>query len=388
MHELKMDAPEHGDSFRLRPLATVVLAAAATLYVLRLAGPVIVPVLLALLFAYALEPVVSRLVRWRMPRPAAAAIAFALLAILIGETGHSVAGQLSSFLDGLPAALADVNVHVDRGSGDHPSPLSRVQEAAAALSTPLPRPAAEDVKRVTIVRGGFDVRTYLLDATQGILNSAVQVLAVALLTFLLLATGDLYKRKLVRLAGPDWIKKRITLDVIRLIDQQIERYLVARLLISGLVAIGTGIPLWLLGVARPIMWGFVAGALNVIPFIGPAGAVALVAGAAFLQFHTIAAGACCRRRRDDRRGDRGKRHHAVDHGSRGRVEYGGGIRERAVLGLDVGRVGTAACSPHHRRCEGSGRSHRTAGAARRAAREIAVSRSSAEPARRAPCPAG
>jgi predicted PurR-regulated permease PerM len=119
------------------------------------------------------------------------------------------------------------------------------------------------------------------------LTSIVQAVVVGLLSFLLLATGDLYKRKLVRLAGPDWISKRITLDVIRLIDRQIERYLLARLLISAMVAAGTALPLWLLGVARPIMWGLVAGALNVIPFIGPAVAVALIAGAAFLQFRAI-----------------------------------------------------------------------------------------------------
>ncbi len=286
MHELKMDGPGGDGGFRVRTFATVVLAVGAILYVLRLAGAVVVPVLIALLFAYALEPIVSRLVRWRVPRPVAAAVAFALVAVLIGEVGRSVADQLSSFLDGLPAALADVNVHPP-GSGSQPGPLSRVQQAAATLTAPSTSATATGAKRVSIVRGAFDVRAYLIGATRGILNSAVQVLAVGLLTFLLLATGDLYKRKLVRLAGPDWISKRVTLDVIRLIDQQIERYLVARLLISTLVAVGTAVPLWMLGVARPIMWGLVAGALNIIPFIGPAAAVALVAGAAFLQFHTI-----------------------------------------------------------------------------------------------------
>ncbi len=285
MHELKMDASERA-SVHIRTYAIVVLAVAAVLYVLRLAAPIIVPVLVALLIAYALEPVVSRLVRWRVPRPLAAAVAFVLLAVLLVATVRSVASQLSSFLDGLPAALADVNVRGGTG-GVHPTPLSRMQEAAAALSAPTGEPTPDGVQRVRVVRDDFDVRGYLLDATRGILNSAVQVFAVGLLTFLLLATGDLYKRKLVRLAGPDWISKRITLDVIRLIDQQVERYLVARLWISALVAVGTAVPLWLLGVARPIMWGLVAGALNVIPFIGPAAAVALVAGAAFLQFHTV-----------------------------------------------------------------------------------------------------
>jgi predicted PurR-regulated permease PerM len=281
-----MDAPAEDGGFRMRTVASVVLAAALTLYVLRLAGPILVPLLVALLLAYALEPTVAALVRWRIPRPVAAAAAFFLVALLVGSVGRSVADQISSFLDDLPAALADVNSRGgSRASG--PGAFAHIQEAADTLGAPSGGRTANGASRITIMSGGFDVRAYLLGATRGILTSIVQAVVVGLLSFLLLATGDLYKRKLVRLAGPDWISKRITLDVIRLIDRQIERYLLARLLISAMVAAGTALPLWLLGVARPIMWGLVAGALNVIPFIGPAVAVALIAGAAFLQFRAI-----------------------------------------------------------------------------------------------------
>ena len=166
MHEVKMDAPGHGDSSRVRPLATAVLRAAAALYVLRLAGPVVVPVLLA----------VTRVCAGAAGQPAGAlahaasgraAFVFALLAF-IGEAGRSVADAVG-FLDGLPAALAEVSVHVDRGSGHPPGPLSRVQQAAAVSTRAqrrLPRRQAGD-----IVRGGFDVRAYLRGATRGMLNS-------------------------------------------------------------------------------------------------------------------------------------------------------------------------------------------------------------------------
>jgi len=110
---------------------------------------------------------------------------------------------------------------------------------------------------------------------------------VALLTFLLLATGDLYKRKLVKLAGPRLARRKITIDVINTIDRQIERYLQVRLAISGIVAVATGAALGLLGVNHALMWGLAAGALNVLPYIGPCVAIVLIALAAFLQFQTI-----------------------------------------------------------------------------------------------------
>jgi predicted PurR-regulated permease PerM len=277
------------DGVPIRTPAAVVLGGAVALYALRLAGPVVVPVLVALLLAYVLEPLVAGLVRWRLPRPAAAAAAFFAVAVLAGSVGRTAAAEVASFLDDLPAALASAHLPGAIHTGE-PGPLARLQQAASELRGRR-APSPDGVKHVTIVTGGFDVRDYLLGATRGILSSIAQLLIVAFLTFLLLATGDLYKRKLVRLAGPDWVSKRITLDVIREIDRQIERYLGVRVLISAIVATATAIPLWMLGVARPAMWGLVAGALNVMPFIGPAAAVALISGAAFLQFHTVEAAA-------------------------------------------------------------------------------------------------
>src|SRR5581483_6391994 len=108
------------------------------------------------------------------------------------------------------------------------------------------------------------------------------------LTFLILATGDLYKRKLVKLAGPSLADRRVTVEVMRAIDAQIERYLLVRLLISVIVAAATGIGLWAVGLADAAAWGVLAGVLNVIPFIGPTIAIVLVAAAALLQFQTLA----------------------------------------------------------------------------------------------------
>lgn len=61
----------------------------------------------------------------------------------------------------------------------------------------------------------------------------------------------------------------------------------ARVLISAIVAAGTAVGLWAIGVRDPLVLGLIAGVLNVLPFAGPAAGVALAALVAFLQFHTI-----------------------------------------------------------------------------------------------------
>jgi len=62
---------------------------------------------------------------------------------------------------------------------------------------------------------------------------------------------------------------------------------VARLLISAIVAGSTWLGLWALGVRQPFVLGVVAGVFNVMPFIGPTAAVALITLVAFLQFNTL-----------------------------------------------------------------------------------------------------
>jgi len=117
-------------------------------------------------------------------------------------------------------------------------------------------------------------------------SGATRLAAVALLTLLLLLGGEALKRKVIGLAGPR-AQKKLTRDVIKAIDRQIERYLVARVMISAFVAAATWLGLWALGVRDALVLGLVAGVLNVLPFIGPGVAIALVALVAFVQFHAI-----------------------------------------------------------------------------------------------------
>ena len=68
--ESREEAPSTAPSVpvHVRNVALVVLAVIACLAVLHWAATVIVPLLLGIVFSYALTPVVNRLVSWRLPR--------------------------------------------------------------------------------------------------------------------------------------------------------------------------------------------------------------------------------------------------------------------------------------------------------------------------------
>jgi hypothetical protein len=98
---------------------------------------------------------------------------------------------------------------------------------------------------------------------------AMQVVMILFLSFFLLASGDLYRRKLVKIAGPSLEKKKITLQILRDIDYQIERFLVVQLFTSTLVGLATWLALRWIGFEQAALWGLIAGVFNSIPYFGP-----------------------------------------------------------------------------------------------------------------------
>jgi predicted PurR-regulated permease PerM len=276
---------------RVRAAAVSVIVAVAALLVLREAKAFIVPVLASILCAYALEPAVAMLRRWGVPRPLAAIIIYMLLAVAAIGAAQAARTRVTRFVDTLPTLIAEFRASATPDAGDAPGPLDHLQQTAKTIQQTAAEyapPAAPGVRRVTLVEPRFDIRAYLTSASVGLARLGVQVVAIAVMTFLLLVAGDVWRQKLVTIAGPRRADKRVTMDVINSIDRQIERYLIVRVLICGIVAVATGVPIALMGVDNAAVLGLLAGVLNVVPYIGPASGIVMVTLATYLQFKTIA----------------------------------------------------------------------------------------------------
>ena len=274
--------------------ALAIFAVAGAAFAVREGAALLAPLLVSVLLAYALEPCVVLLARCRLPRTLAIIAVYALLFGALIGVGLLAKRQVAAFVDALPATVEGVQKAVADARGetrrsDASGAIEHLQHAAtdlqAAIDASAPPPPVS-VTRVAPVKTPFNVREYLAAASLTIAASAAQLGAIAILTLLLLLGGEALKRKLIAIAGPR-AQKKVTHDVIKAIDRQIERYLVARVLISAMVAAATWIGMWMLGVRQPLVLGLIAGVLNVMPFIGPAAAVALIGLVAFLQFHTV-----------------------------------------------------------------------------------------------------
>jgi predicted PurR-regulated permease PerM len=203
----------------------------------------------------------------------------------VGAVGYSLRYQASAFIDSLPETARRVRAAVQDTRGA-PSAITQVQRAANEIQKPSRTPgdgpaAPSGVTRVQIEATPFSARELIWWGTGGILAFAGQVVVVIVLVFYFLAAGDLYKRKIVKIIGSTLSEKRLTVEILNDIDAHIGRYLIARSLVSAIVGVATWAAFWWLGMPEPGVWGFGAGLLNVIPYVGP---IAIAAGSALVGF--------------------------------------------------------------------------------------------------------
>ena len=308
----------------VRSLSLVVLAVLASVFALQWAKAVVVPILLGVIFSYALAPVVDRLQRWRVPRAAGAGAVLVAIVSLVSWGVWVFSDDATSLVETLPTVAQKVRQGLE-GARRKPSgsAIDKVQQAADEIERAAEQQAASQtaaarasgasgasgvtggrraspagpttttttalpgVTRVVVERSSFNVRDYLWTGTLGLFSFLGQLAIVFFVTLFLLASGDTFRRKMVKLAGPRLSQKKITIQALDEVGEQIQRYLLVQLATSVIVGVATGVAFLALGLNNAGAWGVIAGITNLVPYVG-----ALVVGAGsaivgFIQFDSL-----------------------------------------------------------------------------------------------------
>lgn len=276
----------------VRSVSLVVLATLASVFMLRWASAVFIPVMVGLLFSYGLSPVVDWLAHRRIPRALSAAVLVLGIVFGVGATVYSLSDDAGKLVESLPVAAQKLRYSIRALQGKQDNTLATMQKAASQLEQAAEEanraaPVDRGVQRVQIEKPKFAIKDYLWSGTMGLLAMLGQIGMVALITFFLMASGDTFRRKLVKLAGPTLSSKKITLQALNEINDQIQRYMLVQLFTSGVVGIATWLCFLAVGLEHAAVWGIAAGVLNLVPYIGN---VIITAGSAmvgFLQFGTL-----------------------------------------------------------------------------------------------------
>jgi predicted PurR-regulated permease PerM len=275
----------------IRSAALTVLAALAIVLVLQYAQAMIIPIVLGVLISYALEPIVARLTRWHLPRPLAAAIVLLGLVAATGWTLYSLRSQASAIIEQLPQAAKRFRQAMENERPPAAAAIQQVQKAATELeqaaNAAAPKPPVTGIQRVQVEAAPINITDYVMWGSLGIVAAIGQFVLILFLVYFLLASGDLYRRKIVKIVGPSLTEKKLTVQILSEIDRQIEMFLLVQVFTSTIVALATWLAFRALGMEQAAVWGLLAGIFNSIPYFGPVLVTGGTSVVAFLQFGNV-----------------------------------------------------------------------------------------------------
>ena len=297
--DVESDAESEPEPTRLtvpvdvRSTSLVVIAVLMSVFALHWAREVIIPIMIGLMFSYALTPVVDFLHRGRVPRPLAAALLLVAILSGVGWTVYTLRDDADNLIESLPQAAQQLRETVRKLRSGPSGNIEKVQKAATQLELATTDNSAgwpavpRGVARVQIEKPAFDIKDYLVVGAVHAAQIAGQVTIVVFITFFLLASGDVFRRKMARIAGPTFARRRITVQAMNEITRQIQRYLAVQLLTSVMVGLAVGITFWGLGMKHFAVWGIVAAILDLIPYLGSLALALTSAVVALTQFGSL-----------------------------------------------------------------------------------------------------
>jgi predicted PurR-regulated permease PerM len=249
--------------------AVWIVAIVAVVFLLRAASQLLIPIVLAVLFSYALEPVVAWLARRHVPRLAGAGAVLAIILGLSGWGAYSLRDDALQALEALPDAARRARALV--WSGGQSGPGRQVQRAAEAIqgspqTDSVETPGAGEDRQP---RSTGAMSDWVQRVVGSVLALAGHITVIVFLVFFLLISGSHFRTRILEIAGPHLERRRITASIIDDINAQIQRFLLVHLFTAAVVAAATwGVLAWM-GVSQAAVWGILAGVFNSIPYFGP-----------------------------------------------------------------------------------------------------------------------
>ncbi|MGH7589429.1 MAG: AI-2E family transporter [Gemmatimonadota bacterium] len=250
-------------------------------YTLYFARDFILPVVLAFLLTFLLAPVVRGLHRIRVPETIGAALV--ILAVLSGVVYgvYSLSGPAGDWVERAPQGLR----RIERRVRDFQRPVSEVREAAEQVQEQVEEIAGQgrQGRRTEVQVEGQTLTGVVLSQTQAFLAGAIVTI---ILLYFLLASGDLFLRKLVRVL-PRLSDKKAAIEIARDMEDHISKYLVTVTLINVGLGVAVGGAMRLAGMPNPVLWGVAAAVTNFVPYLGSVVTLGMIALVSLLTFEEL-----------------------------------------------------------------------------------------------------
>lgn len=243
----------------IRSVALTVLMLLGVLYTLYFARSFLLPIVLAILLSLLFAPLV-RTLQQRLRIPAGIGAAVVLLGILgaIGTGAAFVIEPANAWIQTVPERIPELQSRLKAFQ----RPIEKVRAASEQVQqlTDLNRRADQP----TVKLGGGGPADLFMTQTPAFLAN---LFVMIILLYFMLASGDLFLRKLVRMI-PTFPDKRRAVEIAHEIESRVARYLRTVTVINLGLGAAIGLAAWLVGFENFILWGVLGFLLNFVPYVG------------------------------------------------------------------------------------------------------------------------
>lgn len=253
----------------------------ATLYTLYFASDFAIPVVAAFILSLVFAPIIRRLSRFGMP----SAVSGALVVII--------------FVGSLSAGVAVLSDSASEWLNRAPIVVSQLERKLRTLKRPVEqvKEASEKVEKLTDVgNDGATARgqNVVVKPTGGVLKQmfgtmqtvTVQLGVTLVLLFFLIASGDVFKVKLVT-TMPRFQDKKRALCIWRDVEENVSVYLLTIMVINLGLGAAIGLGLYMLGFPNAALWGAMAACLNFVPYLGALVGLTIVSIVSIITFDSL-----------------------------------------------------------------------------------------------------
>ena len=273
---------EQGDIVRLAAWLVVAAIVIAGLY---LGQGVLIPLAIAFLISFALNPLVGWFTRWGLSRIMSVIVVMLVVGSFFGGLGLLVGSQVRMLGAQLPIYQSTIRAKIDdlgrqmRAPGVFDGAFKTVdtvqKEVAQVVQGDAPPVLTQKVEVVAPPTSAFQTAiSWLVPALAPVATAGI----VLVFVFLALLDRSDLRDRLIRLLGGNLHR---TTDAMEEAGTRISKYLLMQLLVNVLYAIPMALGLWLIGVPGWLLWGTLAAIMRFIPYVGPLLSAVFPIGLAF-----------------------------------------------------------------------------------------------------------
>ena len=237
----------------------------------------LLPIVVAFLSALVLSPIVRTLKRSGIHESISAFLLVVLFAGVFGLTVYSLSGPISQWIEEAPRIGQELRTKLKTLR----RPMEQIDAAQKQLEDATQGTTDPRIQEVAVREPGL-----LSKVAQGVPNIFAGAAVTFVLLLFLLASGDMFYEKLVRVL-PTLTDRKRGLRIAYDIEREVSRYLLTITIINFALGAVIGAGLFVLGMPNPILWGLIAALLNFVPYIGAITGMAVVSIVAMVSFPTV-----------------------------------------------------------------------------------------------------